>query len=589
MKQIFKQLNLILNNTQKRGILSLFLGALFVALLDTLSVSLMAPFMTLLTNVEGNNMSGTLVRLMGRFFGVSSIMDMLKIVSVVFVLLYLLRGICKILYNFWQARLLALYRTALSVKLFSYVMHKPYAYHLRHNTAETQRLVSQDVGNSFILITSLMQTLSCGLVSLGIFAILLAMDWKLTMILIVTIGLLLLLMKKFLKRLIQKMADANFLANSEMNKWVSQAIGGLKTILVKRKQDYYVAHYGEAARNAAIANSNFAAVDGTPKVFIDTICMVMVFSFVLLQVMIGNDVVAELPVFATFAMAALRLVPVMGQITATLNAAAYYRPSLNAIYEILKTGEVEQEAAERIERRERENNFDEKPMELTESISLSHISFRYGDAITELFSDVDLTIPAKKSVAFVGVTGAGKTTLADIVLGLHKPTSGKILVDGVDARENPVGWARLIGYIPQFIYLCDDTIRANIALGEEKEVIDDDWVWNCLERAQMKEFVESLPDGLDTLTGENGIRLSGGQRQRIGIARALYCKPQFLLMDEATSSLDGETEKAIVDSINQLSGNLTLLIIAHRLSTIENCDIVYRIEDGAARLEKIMR
>ena len=185
------------------------------------------------------------------------------------------------------------------------------------------------------------------------------------------------------------------------------------------------------------------------------------------------------------------------------------------------------------------------------------------------------------------MTGAGKTTLADIILGLHEPTAGAILVDGRDIRQNPVNWANLIGYIPQFIYLSDDTIRANIALGDEKEQVDDGWVWNCLERAQMKEFVESLPNGLDTVTGENGIRLSGGQRQRIGIARALYCKPQFLLMDEATSSLDGETEKAIVDSIDRLSGELTLLIIAHRLSTIENCDIVYRIENGKARLENM--
>lgn len=144
----------------------------------------------------------------------------------------------------------------------------------------------------------------------------------------------------------------------------------------------------------------------------------------------------------------------------------------------------------------------------------------------------------------------------------------------------------MLGYIPQFIYLCDDTIRSNVAFGVPSDEIDDDWVWECLTRAQMKEYVQSLPNGLDTITGENGIRLSGGQRQRIGIARALYFKPQFLLMDEATSSLDGDTEKAIVDSINMLSGDITLLIIAHRLSTIENCDIIYRIENGEAHCER---
>ena len=229
---------------------------------------------------------------------------------------------------------------------------------------------------------------------------------------------------------------------------------------------------------------------------------------------------------------------------------------------------------------------EEQPKALNEGIELSHIAFRYEDAQETLYDDLSLTIPARKSVAFVGTTGSGKTTLADIILGLHRPTAGKVLADGTDIAEQPEWWSSLLGYIPQFVYLCDDTIRANVAFGEERENIDDEWVWNCLEKAQLKEFVEGLPEGLDTVTGENGVRLSGGQRQRIGIARALYNRPQFLVMDEATSSLDGETEAAIVQAINRLSGDITILIIAHRLSTIENCDIVYRIEKGKATRER---
>lgn len=584
MKRVLKQLNLILEKRQKRGIFFLFLGAVLVAILDMASVSLMAPFMTALMNMDGNADSLTGGGF-SRFFADRSAIDVLKIMALLFILLYLIRGICKILYNFFQARLIALYRAELSRKLFSYVVHKPYAYHLQHNTAETQRLVSSDVDCCFSLIDSLLQTMSCGLVSLGIFSVLLALNWKLTFTLLILIGLLLLLMKRQLKRLIGRMADMSFLANSEMNKWVSQTIGGLKTVLVKRKQDYYVAHYEAAARNAAIARSNFVAIDGVPKVLIDTLCMIIVFTFVLLQVTIGKDIFSELPVFATFAMAALRLVPVMGQVAATFNALTYYRPSLDVVYDTLKTGEVEQEIASEIEKREKEKAISGGPMKLEKSIQLSHISFQYGDAMTELFNDLSLTIPAKKSVAFVGTTGSGKTTLADIILGLHEPTAGAVLVDGLDTRKNPKGWADLIGYIPQFIYLCDDTIRANVALGDEKENTNDAWILECLERAQMKEFVQSLPNGLDTMIGENGIRLSGGQRQRIGIARALYCKPQFLLMDEATSSLDNDTEKAIVDSINSLSGDLTMLIIAHRLTTIANCDLIYRVENGKVYVE----
>lgn len=585
MRQIITQLNCILEKHQKRGIVLLFFGSFFVALLDTLSVSLMAPFMTFLMDMSGSDI-GVLGRVLSQFFGIDSTLDMLKILSALFILLYLVRGASRLFYNFWQARLIALYRTELSVRLFTYVMHKPYAYHLRHNTAETLRLVSGDVGYTFALLSSLMATTSCGLVSAGILAVLISLNWQLTFMVICVIAVFVLVIKKRLKRLIDRLADANFLASSEMNQWVNQAIGGLKTTLVKRKQEYYIARYGASAKKGAIANSNYAAVDGVPKVLIDTICMICIFGFVLIELLIGKDMVANLPVFASFAMAAIRLVPMAGQLTSTLNIVSFYRPSMNAVYEVLRTGEVEQDAATALEREEAKAREGRGAIKLEKAIELRDISFHYGDTQQELFTGLNLVIPAKKSVAFVGTTGAGKTTLADIIIGLHEPTAGQILVDGEDIRKNPVGWANLIGYIPQFIYLCDDTIRANVALGDEQEMIEDDWVWSCLERAQLKEFVEELPEGLDTQVGENGIRLSGGQRQRIGIARALYCKPQFLLMDEATSSLDGDTERAIVDSINHLSGDLTMLIIAHRLTTIENCDLIYRIEGGSAVLEK---
>lgn len=585
MKQVLTQLNCMLGKRQKRGIVLLFFGSFFVALLDTLSVSLMAPFMSFLMDIETSD-TGVLGQILAQSFGITSTIDILKLFSVFFILLYLIRGICKIIYNFWEARLLSLYRTELSIKLFTYLLHKPYSYHLRHNTAETLRLVNVDVGYSFGLLRTLMATASCGLVSIGIFVVLLSLNWQLTLLSVFVIAILVLVIKKKLKQFIEKLADINFLAASEMNKWVNQAIGGLKTTLVKRTQEYYITRYSISAKRSAIANSNYIAVDEAPKVLIDTACMVCIFGFVLVELLIGRDMIANLPVFATFAIAAIRLIPMAGQLTTTLNAVDFYRPSMNAIYDVIKDGEIEQNIAAILERGESKARKEKGGLKLERAIELQDISFHYGDTQQELFTGLNLIIPARKSVAFVGKTGAGKTTLADIILGLHDPTSGRILVDGEDIRCNPVGWANLVGYIPQFIYLCDDTIRANVSLGSERETVTDDWVWHCLERAQLKEFVEGLPEGLDTVIGENGIRLSGGQRQRIGIARALYCKPQFLLMDEATSSLDNDTERAIVDSINSLSGDLTMLIIAHRLTTIENCDLIYRIERGEATLEK---
>ena len=261
----------------------------------------------------------------------------------------------------------------------------------------------------------------------------------------------------------------------------------------------------------------------------------------------------------------------------------YKRYSLSAVYHIIADNDVDvdskalRSAAEGV-----------RPLAstepLTEGVKIEHLRFRFEDAQEDLYTDLSLTIPAGKSVAFIGVTGSGKTTLADVLLGLHAPLSGRVLADGHNIHEEPVWWADRVGYIPQMIYLCNDSIRKNVAFGFSEKDIDDARVWLCLEEAQLKEFVEGLPDGLDSLTGENGVRLSGGQRQRIGIARALYTDPQFLVMDEATSALDNETERAIIESVNRLAGKKTLLIIAHRLTTIEDCDLVFRIENGQARL-----
>ena len=213
-------------------------------------------------------------------------------------------------------------------------------------------------------------------------------------------------------------------------------------------------------------------------------------------------------------------------------------------------------------------------------IEVKDVSYRYPEQYNYSVRDVSLTIPIGQSVAFIGESGAGKTTIVDIILGLLQPDRGRVLVDGEDLEKQRALWQQKIGYIPQSIYLSDDSIRGNIAFGVENKSISDEELWRALEQAQLKEFVKELPDQLDTKVGENGVRLSGGQRQRIGIARALYHNPEILFMDEATSALDNETEKEIMKAIDGLRGEKTLIIIAHRLSTIENCDVVFKMSKG---------
>ena len=582
MKRVLIQIWKILTKDQRRGVLLLMVGALFLALLDTVTVALMAPFMTLMTNIGGfaDSMFG---KAMDKYFGITSPEQAIRALTIGFIVLYVVRGGCKIAYNFWQERKVSDYRADLATRLFSNVMHKPYAWHLTHNSAETQRLVNNDVFRVFMILNSLISSASYLLTVVGIVIVLLSMNVVLTGILFALIAAFMLWVRLGLKKKIDKYSVLSHKANTDTFAWVAQSLGGLKNILVKRKQAFYVRRYAGLADISADCEASYQAIDMTPKVLVDTGCMLLVFGTVLVELLLGKDITETLPMFAAFAIAAMRMIPIVSNLTSVINSMNYFRPSVQCIYEIVCSGELE-------------NLPQVAPMGsgfagdgsavLKDGIELSHITFRYNDAAEVLYEDLNLTIPAKKSVAFVGTTGSGKTTLADIILGLHKPTGGRVLADGKDIAEHPEWWSSLLGYIPQFVYLCDDTIRANVAFGEEKETVDDEWVWQCLERAQMKEFVESLPEGLDTVTGENGVRLSGGQRQRIGIARALYTKPQFLVMDEATSSLDGETEHAIVEAINKLSGDITILIIAHRLSTIENCDMVYRIENGTATRER---
>ena len=583
MKRVLMQIRTILTKEQRRGVLLLMAGGFLLALLDTVTVALMAPFMTLLTNLAGyeESMFG---RFMVRFFGVTDKKQAILILTIGFIILYIIRGVSKIAYNFWQARTVNDYRADLSSRLFNSIMHKPYAFHLVHNSAETQRLVHNDTIRCFVIINNLISSVACVLTAVGIIIVLISLNVLLTGILFAVMFLFMLWVRKGLKKRIGRYSEISHAANTKTFAWVSQSLGGLKNILVKRKQEYYISRYSELVHEGARCDGNYQGIDLMPKALVDAGCMLLVFGTVLVELLLGQDLNATLPVFAAFAIAAMRMIPLVSNLTTVINNMTFYRPAMDAIYDVVVKGELDAEADGQRTAGGKDDRKDRNVLQ--EGVELSHIAFRYEGAQETLYEDLNLTIPARKSVAFVGVTGSGKTTLADIILGLHRPIGGKVLADGIDISEQPEWWSRQLGYIPQFVYLCDDTIRANVAFGEEREAIDDEWVWNCLEKAQLKEFVESLPDGLDTITGENGVRLSGGQRQRIGIARALYTNPQFLVMDEATSSLDGETEAAIVKAINQLSGDITILIIAHRLSTIENCDIVYRIENGKAALER---
>ena len=280
------------------------------------------------------------------------------------------------------------------------------------------------------------------------------------------------------------------------------------------------------------------------------------------------------------AVAIVRLMPSFTKISSNFASLKWGERALAVVYDDIR----DLEAKEREFRRKQAEGLS-KPLPFEHELRLENISYSYPGSAESALIDVSLSIPKNASVGFVGPSGAGKTTIVDVILGLLEPMSGRILVDGVDIQDRVANWQRKIGYIPQTIYLTDDTIRKNVAFGLDDGEIDDDLVWEAIDAAQLRELVNSLPDGLDTIVGERGVRLSGGQRQRVGIARALYHKPQVLVMDEATSALDNQTERHIVDALDNIRGSRTMIMIAHRLSTVQNCDTLYYLDEGRLKAQ----
>lgn len=308
----------------------------------------------------------------------------------------------------------------------------------------------------------------------------------------------------------------------------------------------------------------------------ETVCITGLLLVIVFKLLNGTQPTYFVTTVSIFAVAAFRMLPSFSKITNNLNNVMFNKVSVNALYNDLQD-------MNELESTRLLDSQKEKIIAFQQNITVKKADFRYPNTDKYVLKDVTFTIPKNNSIAFIGPSGEGKTTLADMILGLLAADNGRVLVDGEDIQDNISGWHKMLGYIPQTIYLMDDTIKNNIAYGIPQSEIDEKRLWKALEEAQIKEFIESLPKGIETEVGERGVRLSGGQRQRIGIARALYNNPEVLILDEATSALDNDTEAAVMDAINHLVGSKTLIIIAHRLSTIENCDIIYEVRNGKVK------
>lgn len=576
--KLFKELFYVFQRKQRWQFFGLFFLSLIQTCLDFFGVSMILPFVNVLVNAETLK-DASWYRWIAQIIGSDSISSVLLFLTLVLIAVYIVKNVYMLLIGVVRVRFLSTNQIRMGARMINCYMHKPYTFHLQRNTSEIIRNINSDVGGAFAVIAGIFTLISSGLITIALTVYLFAVDVGLTLIVIFALLICSVVYFLLVRGKVRSIGKENRATSAKMIKAIQQSMGGIKEVKVMGREKYFSDVYVDAGTEFVKRQQKSTILSAIPSRMIETLCICGVLGIIALKISNGSDLTAVVPSLSAFAVAAIRLMPQANTINSAISTITYNLPSLESLYEDLTESDRYEAEQNRIiaEKKAKHAN---RAVAKDSDIILKDISYTYPNNEKPVLEHVDLTIRHGTSVGIVGVTGAGKTTLVDIILGLLDPQEGTVHYGALDIHEDYAEWQRHIGYIPQNIYLIDDTIRNNVAMGIPEDEIDDAAVWKALENAQIAPFVRGLKDGLDTVIGERGVRISGGQRQRIGIARSLYYDPEILFFDEATSSLDSETESAVMESINKLSTEKTMIIVAHRLTTIENCDEIYRVEDG---------
>lgn len=571
---IFKKLNYILDKRQKINIVVLAVMIFIGGILETLSISAMLPVVWVIIDAESVQQNKYCQWAM-HFLHLHDMHEFIITLLVLLMIMYLLKNAYLLWLTSEQNRFISGNRNKIISQVLREFLNRPYEFYLDADIPTVFRLTDSDIPNVFSILMALISLASETIVFVLICGVLVATDWRLVLFLVIISGIVTIVMFKVLKPRLNKLGTTNQAIQSRIAKWRIQAIYGIKDVKVLHREAFFADNYESNGKIGARLNQKYAVINAMPRLLIESIFMVSILGYLIVCVAAGDDMKQMIPTLTAFGLAAVRLMPCVNRINTYLTDISYFRPCLDYVYENMNINEISKKTNQTL------LPVDEtKTMELRKRIELKDIVYAYPNTDTLIFNHADMEIPYGKSIGIMGPSGAGKSTIVDILLGLLKVHEGQILCDGDNVFDNYPAWLAQIGYIPQSIYLVDEPIRNNIAFGIADDEIDDNRIWQVLEEAQLKEFIQTLPEGLDTAIGDRGVRLSGGQRQRLGIARALYHNPEILVFDEATSALDNETEAAVMEAINSFHGKKTMVIIAHRLNTIEKCDIIYKVEGG---------
>ena len=579
--KLMKRVIRILTDRQRRMLVLLLFMMLVGAGLETMGTSMLIPFITVAME-PGSIYDNKYLNYFYDLFGLTDTNGFLILLAIALSLIFVVKNVYLYFLYYAQYRFIYNGQFHTSRNLFKDYVRRPYEFYLDASTPVVMRHIMSDVNGSYNLLLTFLQLFTELFIFAALLALALVISPVMTLVMCLVLGGILLANKKLLGPVLRRFGHEVQVNSALTTKWIMQAVNGMKETKVLNKERYFVEQYEKSADRLNTIQKKQNSMQNIPRLLIETVCMCGILLIVAVFLAQGNNITDMLKQVGMLAAVAIKLMPSANKLSTYINNIAYYEPSLSAVEDIIiRSHEKDGEAEALFSREERI-----EPVSFTKEVKLEGITYRYPNTETDILKNAEVSIPIGGSVGFIGPSGAGKSTTVDILLGLLHPQKGRVTVDGVDIKTNLPGWYAKIGYVPQMIFMLDDTIRNNVAYGVEEKEIDEAQVWYALKEAQMDEFVRGLPDGLDTSIGERGVRISGGQRQRLGIARALYTSPEIMIFDEATSALDNDTEAAIMEAIERLHGKKTLVIIAHRLTTIEKCDAVYRVEGQTFHREK---
>jgi ABC-type multidrug transport system fused ATPase/permease subunit len=556
----------------------MLLGILGTAV-EAFGIGLVIPVMTTMSKASPGN-SGSVLQPLFNFFGIQSVGTMVGVAVLSIVVAFMVKNAYQLFYSWYVSKFSNFSSQQLSSMLFRSFLRRPYTFHLQRNSSELLNTVQQEVGMTLGIVTSttgLLKELLLG-ASVAVLMFITEPVAAASTLVILIFGSI--LYTKVTKPRIAYFGQQRQKIQAPLMRYLLQGFGGVKDIQVLGRSEDFASQYEKQNIVVQKAGLRYGLVRQIGPMWTELLAMSGLTVVVWVMVWQGRAPDRIIPLLGLFVIATWRFVPTINNVVGLVNSLAYSKPAVESLYN-------------EFEYIKKQNEIIKTQAVFADKIEMRNLTFSYANTLAPSLRDVNIVVRKGETVGFIGPSGAGKSTLVDVILGLLPPSSGELLVDGINMHEHNIEWQSTIGYVAQAIYLTDDTIRRNVAFGIAENEIDDVALERALKSAQLWEFVQGLPDKTHSIVGERGIRVSGGQRQRIGIARALYHEPQVLVLDEATSSLDIETETEVMSAIRALQGFKTILIVAHRLSTVQHCDRVYKIEDativGEGTLEELTK